>query len=70
MTNESTGDPKVHVSNVKNKLDDLVKHIQQDETKLQEPRALALFETSREVLKGLMKAFEDYEKKDEKAWKK
>ena len=34
-----------------------------------EPKAQALFETSPEVLAGLVKAFDDYERKQEVAWK-
>jgi hypothetical protein len=30
----------------------------------------AMFETAAEVLKGLVKAFDDYEKKNEAAWRK
>jgi rubrerythrin len=33
-----------------------------------DPKAQALFETSAEVLEGLIKAFNHYEKKTEKAW--
>ncbi len=33
-----------------------------------EPKAQALLETSAEVLTGLLKAFEDYEKGHERAW--
>ena len=34
-----------------------------------EPKAQALFETAAEVLTGLVKAFDDYEKKNEAAWR-
>jgi hypothetical protein len=34
-----------------------------------EPKAQALFETAAEVLTGLVKAFDDYEKKSEEAWR-
>jgi len=33
------------------------------------PKAQALFETAAEVLLGLAKVFEDFEQKNEKAWK-
>jgi hypothetical protein len=32
------------------------------------PKAQALFEISAEVLNGLVKAFEDYEKKNKQTW--
>ena len=34
-----------------------------------EPKAQKLFETSVEVLDGLVKAFDDYEHKSEKVWR-
>lgn len=33
------------------------------------PKAQALFETTAEVLNGLVKAFNDFERKNEPAWK-
>ena len=47
----------------------LIEHLRQDVVKVAEPKAQALFETSAEVLTGLVKAFVDYEKKTEKAWR-
>jgi hypothetical protein len=38
-------------------------------TKVDEPQLKAMFETSAEVLGGLAKAFQDYERKNEAAWK-
>jgi hypothetical protein len=38
-------------------------HLRSDVGKVDEPQAKALFETSTEVLGGLKKAFQDYEKK-------
>jgi hypothetical protein len=35
---------------------------------MDDPKAKALFEVSAEVISGLQKAFEDFEKKNEKAW--
>jgi hypothetical protein len=42
-------------------------HVREDITKVDEPQLKAMFETSAEVLGGLMKAFSDYEKKNEAA---
>ncbi len=50
-------------------MNDLVNHLREDVDKISDPRAQALFETSAEVLNGLEKAFDDYEKGSEKAWK-
>ena len=37
--------------------------------KVDEPQFKAMFETSAEVLPGLAKAFDDYERKNEAAWR-
>ena len=47
----------------------LIEHLREDVGKVTEPKAQALFETSAEVLTGLVKAFDDYEKKSEAAWR-
>jgi hypothetical protein len=47
----------------------LIEHLRKDVGKVTEPKAQALFETSAEVLTGLVKAFDDYEKKIEAAWR-
>ncbi|MEM5775041.1 MAG: hypothetical protein AAGU05_08590 [Anaerolineaceae bacterium] len=67
---QSTSDqPDYHVKNVRNMMQDLVNHIEQDQQILEEQRVLALFETTREVLLGLITAFNHYEEKSEKAWR-
>jgi hypothetical protein len=47
----------------------LIDHLRADVDEVDDPRARALFETSAEVLTGLKKAFGDYERKSEKAWR-
>jgi hypothetical protein len=47
----------------------LIEYLREDVGKVIEPKAQALFETSAEVLTGLVKAFGDYEKKSEEAWR-
>jgi len=47
----------------------IIDHLRGDVGKVMEPKAQALFETSAEVLTGLVKAFDDYEKKSEEAWR-
>jgi hypothetical protein len=47
----------------------LIDHLREDVTKVNDPAAKALFETSAEVLIGLEKAFSDYESKTEPAWR-
>jgi len=46
----------------------IIKHLREDVGKIIEPKAQALFETSAEVLTGLVTAFVDYEQKSEAAW--
>lgn len=45
-------------------------HLREDIEKVEEPQFRAMFETAAEVLTGLMKAFGDYERKNEPAWRK
>jgi hypothetical protein len=47
----------------------LIDHLREDVGKVTEPKAQALFETSAEVLTGLVKAFDDYARKIEAAWR-
>ncbi|GIK38959.1 MAG: hypothetical protein DPW09_42015 [Anaerolineae bacterium] len=70
MNNQySEGHPLYHTQKMKDRFRELVDHLHQDVGKVNEPKAQALFETSAEVLNGLAKAFEDYEKKNEQAWR-
>jgi hypothetical protein len=55
---------------MKRRLQEAADHLRQDITEVDEPQLKAMFETSAEVLGGLIKAFSDYEKKNEAAWKK
>ena len=65
----SDRDVKQHAANIKKMLDDTAQHAREDVAKVQDPRARALFETTAEVLLGLRKAYDDFERKDEAAWK-
>jgi hypothetical protein len=64
--------PKPSTSHGKNesRLQETVTHLREDIRKVDEPQLRAMFETSAEVLGGLIKAFSDYEKKNEAAWRK
>lgn len=48
---------------------DLIDHLRKDVKLVSDPRAKAMYETSAEVLRGLQKAFEDYEAGTEEAWR-
>jgi hypothetical protein len=50
-------------------LSDTATHLQEDIGKIADPRAEALFETTREVLNGLVKAYNDFEQRNEQAWR-
>jgi hypothetical protein len=61
-------DPRHHTQKLKQMLNDTAEHARDDVSKVSDPKAQALFETTAEVLKGLVKAFEDFEQKRERAW--
>jgi hypothetical protein len=60
-------DPRHHTLRL-NQIGDRVTHAREDVSKVY-PKAQALFETTAEVLKGLVKAFDVFEEKREEAWK-
>ena len=62
-------DPRVHTQKMQKALKDIQTRLREDIGKVKEPKLQAMFETSAEVLGGLMKAFQDYEKKNEAAWR-
>jgi hypothetical protein len=70
MASVSDRNPQHHTHNMKKRLSETVAHLQEDIGKVDEPQLRAMFETSAEVLGGLIKAFDDYEKKNEAAWRK
>ena len=67
MTAENN--PIHHTQKIKVQMRQLIDHLREDVGKVAEPKAQALFETSAEVLTGLVKAFDDYEKNKEAAWR-
>jgi len=68
MATASQKNPQHHTQKMKERLKETVTHLRQDIDKVDEPQLKAMFETSAEVLTGLAKAFEDYERKNEAAW--
>ncbi|TKK66185.1 hypothetical protein FC093_18210 [Ilyomonas limi] len=70
MEEKNTSNPMEHTANVKKEFRALIDHLRRDVERLQDPSAKALFEVSAEVITGLEKAFNDYEQKNEAAWKK
>ena len=61
-------DVKYHTQKIQSMFQELIDHLRDDIEKINEPQAKAMFETSAEVLIGLKKTFEHYEKEQEKAW--
>ena len=68
MDNRSEHDPRYHTQRMRQALQEIRDHLQQDIEKIDEPQLKAMFETSAEVIGGLEKAFSDYEQKNEPAW--
>jgi hypothetical protein len=62
-------DPRHHTQKLKQMLNDTADHAPLDVSKVNDPKAETLFETTAEVLKGLVKAFTDFGEKKEEAWK-
>ena len=63
-------DPRHHTQKMQKALQDIKDHLRDDIEKVDEPQLKAMFETAAEVLGGLIKAFHDYEQKNESAWRK
>lgn len=70
MASSADRNPQRHTQKMKTRLQETVTHLREDIQKVDEPQLKAMFETSAEVLSGLIKAFSDYEKKNEAAWRK
>jgi hypothetical protein len=62
-------DPRHHSLKLKQMLNEMIVRARENISKVSDPKAQALFETTAEVLKGLVKAFDDFEAKREEAWK-
>jgi hypothetical protein len=48
---------------------DTITHVREDVSKISDATGQAFFETTAEVLGGLVKAYEDYEARSEGAWR-
>jgi hypothetical protein len=62
-------DLRHHTQKMQKALQEIKDHLREDIAKVEEPQLKAMFETSAEVLGGLIKAFKDYEQKNEAAWR-
>jgi hypothetical protein len=70
MASAADRDPRHHTQKMQKALQEIKDHLREDIEKVDEPQLKAMFETSAEVLGGLIKAFHDYEQKNESAWRK
>ena len=68
-TTYPASDPRRHTAHIKESLAALERHLRDDTREVTDARAKALFETSAEVLTGLVKAFDDFEQRNEPAWR-
>lgn len=70
MATNGSKNPLHHTRKMRKALEDIRIHLREDIDKVDEPQLKAMFETSAEVLDGLTRAFSDYERKNESAWRK
>ncbi len=66
----SENDPRRHTTHFRTQFEKLQQELRQQVKEVEEPQARCLFETSAEVLEGLQRAFEHYERRSEPAWTK
>jgi len=69
VQDDEDGNPRHHTAKMKQRFSETIEHMRSDIDKVDEPQFKAMFETAAEVLVGLVKAFDDYERKNEGAWK-
>jgi hypothetical protein len=69
MVRIAESDARHHTQKMQTRLQETMDHLRQDVERVDDPRLKAMFETSAEVLGGLVKAFQDYERKNESAWR-
>jgi hypothetical protein len=62
-------DPRHHTGKLKAMLLAAADHARQDVDKVDDPKAQALFETTAEVLHGLVTSYEHFEQRTEPAWR-
>ncbi len=62
-------DPRRHTIKLRGMLGDVITNAREDVGKVHDPKAQALFETTAEVLGGLVTAYEHFEQHAEPAWR-
>jgi hypothetical protein len=70
MASKNNANEDEHHSNkVHQMMNELVDYLRSDIPKLAHPQLKAIFETSAEVVTGLMKTIKDFQGKNEEAWR-
>ena len=62
-------DARDQTKQIRSDLESLTRRLREAIDRTNDPRAKALYETTAEVLGGLSKAYADFEKKEEPAWR-
>ena len=62
-------DARMHSTHIQKVLTDIMDHLRNDAKEVDEPRFGALLETAREVVKGLRRAFRDFNAAKERAFR-
>jgi len=65
-----SAEPRLHSRHIETLLKDVIDHLRYHLAEVKNARLQALLETSREVLKGLRKAYKDFDKGTEKGFMK
>jgi hypothetical protein len=68
-THETSHDARVHTKKLREEMQALITHLRRDVALVEDPAAKALFETSAEVLAGLVKTCQDYDAGQEAAFR-
>jgi hypothetical protein len=69
MRAQVLANPTQHVLDIRQRILGVVQQARASVNEVGEPRAQALFETTAEMLKGLAKAYEDYNTGTEEPWR-
>jgi hypothetical protein len=56
-------DPHYHTARIADMLNGVIQHVRDDASKVEDPKARALFETTAEVLSGLATAYRHYDER-------
>lgn len=69
MTREKPADPRTVIYGMQSRLQSVMQDLRDDISNVDDLQLKAMFETAADVLGGSNKAFYDYQKKNEAAWR-